>query len=248
MSDNNDLFPFPGINSSETAKNTKEPDLPAFPTTAEEPPLNNEELRAIRRILADESHSANNIPAPENDLPAMPLPDTTQEPTSTALNMPKESLSRQLIAFWAELTLDEASENELRNQVGTLIESLTDDQIRLKVWAAVNSLLPIKKHLRHGTPEQKLFTLTTLGERFLKMLAGVSFSNRKRLLKTVARYLSEVSETCTFLQMEGEPFNPQYHERAAGSMSSGKTVREMHGFLVTAKSSNQVVKTGLVLT
>ncbi len=90
--------------------------------------------------------------------------------------------------------------------------------------------------------------LITLGERFLQQLAGVIFAERKRLLKTVARYLSEVSENCSFIQMEGETFNPQYHERAPGSMPSGKSIREMHGFLVTSRSSNQVVKPALVLT
>jgi hypothetical protein len=157
-------------------------------------------------------------------------------------------LQQQLIAHWESLNLTETCEIEARSHFCEILKTISDNRVLVKIWGAANSLLPVKSNLRHGTPDQKLFMLITLGERFLQQLAGVIFAERKRLLKTVARYLSEVSENCSFIQMEGETFNPQYHERAPGSMPSGKSIREMHGFLVTSRSSNQVVKPALVLT
>lgn len=254
MSDNNELFPFPTVPEPAKADKQAQPaaTLPAFPgsTVAEpaEAPLSVEELREIRILLANQRVAQNDELPP---LPSVTLPPTTSVPSAaeTATTVtPEKILQQQFIAHLESLQLNEPFELEARRQLTEIIGTIGDARILARVWAAVSSILPIKNNIRHGTPDQKLFALIMLGERFLQSLSGISFTERKRLLKTVARYLSEVSETCSFIQMEGEPFNPQYHERAPGSMPSGKSVREMHGFLVTSRSSNQVVKTALALT
>jgi hypothetical protein len=74
------------------------------------------------------------------------------------------------------------------------------------------------------------------------------FPARRKLLKTAASYLSNVSERFSFIQMENENFSMQYHERAPGSSNSGRKIREMTGFLVVEKSTNRVVRIGQVLT
>lgn len=250
MSESNEMFPFPAMGEPDPKSGSPaSKELPAFPDSedhaAEEPPLSNDELRKIRRLLADNQPEA--AKKPETELPPMPLPNTAAAAVQ-AETIPANSLQQQLIAHWESLNLTETCEIEARSHFCEILKTISDNRVLVKIWGAANSLLPIKSNLRHGTPEQKLFLLITLGERFLQMLSGVSFGERKRLLKTTARYLSEVSENCSFIQMEGETFNPQYHERAPGSMPSGKSIREMHGFLVTSRSSNQVVKTALVLT
>ena len=252
MSESNELFPFPAMGGSESkGESPASSELPAFPCsedhTAEEPPLSSDELRKIRRLLAGSGNQPEIARNSETELPPMPLPNTTAAAVQ-AEAVAANTLQQQLITQWESLNLTEAFEIEARNQFCEVLKTIGDNRVLIKVWGAANSLLPVKSNLRHGTPDQKLFMLITLGERFLQQLAGVIFAERKRLLKTVARYLSEVSENSSFIQMEGETFNPQYHERAPGSMPSGKSIREMHGFLVTSRSSNQVVKTALVLT
>jgi len=251
MSESNELFPFPAIGGSETKSDSPASELPAFPGSedqnTEEPPLSSDELRKIRRMLASSENQPEATRKDETELPPLPLPNTVAAAVQAA-TVSANTLQQQLVAHWESLQLTEAFEVEARNHFCDIIRTISDNRVMVKVWGAANSLLPIKSNLRHGTPDQKLFTLITLGERFLQSLTGVSFSERKRLLKTAARYLSEASENCSFIQMEGETYNPQYHERAPGSMPSGKSIREMHGFLVTSRSSNQVVKTALVLT
>jgi len=252
MSESNELFPFPAMGGSESKGDAAaSSELPAFPGSedhnTEEPPLSSDELRKIRHLLANSDNQPETARKSETELPPMPLPNTTAAAVQ-AETVSTNILQQQLIAHWESLNLTETCEIEARIQLCEILKTISDNRVLIKVWGAANSLLPIKANLRHGTPDQKLFALITLGERFLKLLSGVNFSERKRLLKTTARYLSEVSENCSFIQMEGETFNPQYHERAPGSMPSGKSIREMHGFLVTSRSSNQVVKTALVLT
>lgn len=252
MSENKDLFPFPTAPESEQTRQANRSDstLPAFPgSESQEAPLSNAELHEIRQFLASRKTQSENPEATALELPAMPSSTTAAVAVQaeTAIK-PEKVLQQHLTESWESLNLTEPFEIEARKQLTEIIAAIGDTGTLVRVWGAANSLLPVKNSLRHGTPDQKVFTLIMLGERFLQSLAGIVFSERKRLLKTVARYLSEVSENCSFIQMEGEAFNPQYHERAPGSMPSGKTVREMHGFLVTARSSNQVVKTGLVLT
>jgi hypothetical protein len=48
--------------------------------------------------------------------------------------------------------------------------------------------------------------------------------------------------------MEGENFNPQYHERVPGSSSSSRIIKEMRGFLIVGKDNSQVIRISPVLT
>lgn len=254
MSENNELFPFPTVPESGQSSRANKPDsdLPAFPgSESQEAPLDNGELREIRQFLASRrvQHENPKVPVPEHELPPMSIPTLTSVAVQAeTVAKPERILQQQLTEYWDSLNLAEPFEIEAKKQLSEIIGTISNIPTLVRVWGAISSLLPIKTSLRHGTPDQKVFTLIILGERFLQLLAGIAFSERKRLLKIIARYLSEASENWSFIQMEGETFNPQYHERAPGSMPSGKTVREMHGFLVTARSSNQVVKIGLVLT
>ncbi|MBU1106090.1 MAG: hypothetical protein KKB51_05420 [Candidatus Riflebacteria bacterium] len=260
MNDSNELFPFPLVPESGKAdnQNSETTSLPAFPGSSDseesEAPLTSAELRGIRQLLVVSRANRADEEIPATPItPVAPVAQITVAPATVAVQAemavkPEKILQQQLATCWKNLRLSEPCEIEVRNQLIEIIENIADMRILSCVWGAANSLLPLKHSLRHGTPDQKIFTLIMLGERFLQSLAGISFNERKRLIKTVARYLSEVSETCSFIQMEGEPFNQQYHERAPGSMPSGKSVREMHSFLVTSRSSNQVVKTALVLT
>ncbi len=113
---------------------------------------------------------------------------------------------------------------------------------------AILGIFPCKRFIRHGTPEQKLFVLKCLSDRFLENIAGLKFTGRKKLLKVVSKYLSDVSENYNFITMEGEPFKPTFHERVAGSSSSGLTIKEMRGFLVVDSRTNRVIYTGLVFS
>lgn len=113
---------------------------------------------------------------------------------------------------------------------------------------AILGIFPCKRFIRHGTPEQKLFVLKCLSDRFLENIAGLKFTGRKKLLKIITKYLSEVSENYNFISMEGEPFKPTFHERVPGSSSSGLTIKEMRGFLVVDSRTNRVIYTGLVFS
>ena len=109
-------------------------------------------------------------------------------------------------------------------------------------------IFPCKRFIRHGTIEQKLFVLKSLSDRFLENIAGLRFPERRKLLKLIAKYFSDISENFTFIPMEGEPFKPTYHERVAGSSSSGLVVKEMRSFLVVDSRTNRIIYTGLVLS
>ncbi len=116
------------------------------------------------------------------------------------------------------------------------------------VLTAFLGLFPCKRFVRHGTPEQKLFVLKCLSDRFLENISGLKFSSRKRLLKLISKYLSDTSEYYNFISMEGEPFKPTFHERVSGASSSGLIIKEMRGFLVVDNRTNHIIYTGLVLS
>ncbi|MFZ5953436.1 MAG: hypothetical protein ACOYXC_22225, partial [Candidatus Rifleibacteriota bacterium] len=129
-----------------------------------------------------------------------------------------------------------------------LLSEIDNDSSFIRIFAALAGIFPLRKCLRHGTPEQKLFSAIALSDRFLAGISGEQFAGRKRLLKAVGTYFSALSEKYNFLAMENENFSPQYHERIPGSSATGRTIREMQGFLVVHKDTNQIVRTGMVLT
>jgi hypothetical protein len=112
----------------------------------------------------------------------------------------------------------------------------------------VTAAFPAAQALRFGTPDQKQFALSVATDRALAHLAGHAFPERGRLLKALAAWASAVAGTHTFLASEGEPFNNQYWERVPAASPTGKTIREVHGFLVIRSDSRQVVRLGRALT
>lgn len=128
------------------------------------------------------------------------------------------------------------------------IDDVTDESQRNRFECAMLGLMPLQKHLRHGTPEQKLAVLSMVTDRFLKSVAGLKSNHRKDILQTVAAYVSGLSGTYTFLQGEGEPFNNQYYERAEGSDVTGKHIREVHSYLVIKNETRLVARLGQALT
>lgn len=257
MSETNELFPFPTASEDEK-KTAGGVELPAFPGTVE-PPLADDELRDLRSMLkayrvgrgiaADAGAQGGTL---AEDLPVIPDVNVAGAAASNAAaKAPAQSAAVGAMrpdSLWSQFRLSDPVEVEALAAFKEIYGEITgsDDQARV-IWAMAG-VFPIKKFLRIGTPEQKLFVLNVLGDRFLQSLAGFAQPVRKKLLKAVSRFLSGISEVYSFLSMEGEPFNPQYHERIAGSSASGRQIREMHGFIVVLREGNRVVRLGQVLT
>lgn len=242
MSNNNELFPFPAASEDDQQLKSQEVALPPFPGTAE-PALTDQELRALRKMLAayNAGQAAAAMPEIKDELPEISLP-------AAPVNNPGIAKDDGFAAIWSQLRLTDPIEVEALATFKDIFAEVHAGDDLLKVFWSLASVFPIKKFLRIGTPEQKLFALNVLGDRFLQGLAGFAHPVRKKLLKAVSKYFSGVAEGYSFLSMENEPFNLQYHERVPGASAAGKAVREMHGFLVVARDSNRVVRLGQVLT
>ena len=141
----------------------------------------------------------------------------------------------------------DAAEADVLNEIKDIFSKIEATAEKTLI-TAILGIFPCKRFIRHGTPEQKLFVLKCLSDRFLENIAGLKFTGRKKLLKVISKYLSDVSENYNFITMEGEPFKPTFHERVAGSSSSGLTIKEMRGFLVVDSRTNRVIYTGLVFS
>jgi hypothetical protein len=250
MNNSNDLFPFPGQNSEDREEETIiKPDLPDFPQTkSDEDKLSSEEIRQVRKLLkkfADQPEAESTKKDKPQDLPTFPAAPARLDivPSKPGFAW-QETISDQI----AKTDTSEVWEAETAAALGEILQTIQDEKQLIKVFSAVCGVFPVKKCLRHGTPDQKLFALIALGDRFLQLLSGIAFAERKKLLKTVAAYLSKVAEQYNFIQMENETFSPQYHERARGSSTTGRLIREMQGFLVVARDNNKVVRTAVVLT
>ncbi|GAB4268363.1 MAG: hypothetical protein Kow0029_03690 [Candidatus Rifleibacteriota bacterium] len=263
MSGNNDLFPFPGQTPEQDESDSNQIDLPVFPPENEnaQDSLSNLEIKEVRSLIqwfrqnhpevfvadaASKNKKAESAASDKEELPVFPGP--TEAQNESGRNQTKFNFREIANKFLDSAQVTEAYEIETRATLKSILAEISDDATMLKVWGCIVGVFPARKCLRHGTPDQKLFALVALGDRFLQSLAGEVFTNRKKLLKTIAAYLSAISESYNFIQMENENFSPQYHERVQGSYAGGKTIREMHGFVVVAKDSNQVVRAGLVLT
>lgn len=267
MTENNDLFPFPFSNEAEKPADNTDSTLPAFPESVSDKHANEKkpdqqsdlsptEVSEIRKILDlyRNGRLGGNTPVSHDSVPSLePAKLFTEIPGSIpekiVAKLPPEDNSRaDLIQVFDATYCPDPIENDNKALFKGILAEITDSRTRLRAFASLAGLFPIKKCLRHGTPEQRLFTLIALGDRFLENMAGMAFAERKKLIKAVARFLSQIAENFNFIQMEGEAFSSQYHERVAGASSAGKTVREMHGFLVVGKDNNQVVRVGQVLT
>ena len=238
------------------------------------PPLNDSELITLREMIAEykqkntflpkgnepseANQKANNLFQAQESVEVRPVATSlfSEEPAVTPASSglffsDEEEKSSGSEQSYAEL-LDccknyDSTEANLLNEFKELV-SKVEGNIETTLITAFLGLFPCKRFIRHGTPEQKLFVLKSLSDRFLENIAGLKFQERKKLLKMVAKYLSEISENYSFIPMEGEPFKPMYHERVAGSSSSGLIIKEMRSFLIIDSGSNHIIYTGLVLS
>ena len=235
-------------------------------------PLTEEELVTVRQMIAE--YKKKGALFPSEKVEVKPSPNVSSlfqneepeiKPTASSLFsdepvMPPES-SKILFSDDSEQNSENQSFSEIlascKNYDSTEVDVLNEfKDIVSKIEPAAEKIVitaflgvfPCKRFVRHGTPEQKLFVLKCLGDRFLENLAGLKFTGRKKLLKVISKYLSEVSENYNFISMEGEPFKPTFHERVAGSSSSGLVIKEMRGFLVVDSRTNRVIYTGLVFS
>ncbi|NCB37988.1 MAG: hypothetical protein EOM80_04390 [Erysipelotrichia bacterium] len=240
MSNVNELFPFPadiGEGESNNSENQK-PALPGFPEPVSERGLTCDELLEVRKMLAAFK---------KGELGAAVLPQSPVQPaTEKIVSEPQKN--DVFASIWGNLSLVDQLERDTLNTFKEIFAEIHNGDEALKVFWSLAGVFPVKKNLRHGTPEQKLFALNFVGDRFLQGLASFINPVRKKLLKAVAVYLSSVSEGYSFICMENDPFNPQYHERIPEASPSGRTIREMRGFLVVASGNNRVVRLGQVLT
>lgn len=264
----NELLDFPP-EKKENNDNYKSSFLPSFSESEVVEQLNSDELKIVRNMISEykSKHSqkiiANNSSESDGSIqtilpqePVVPVSNLfCDEPkeTSTAVSapmIPSENNSKDNNAFAIKLlekqNLGDPVEADALNK---MIEyAKTADEVSAECIAvAILALIPCKKFIRHGTPEQKLFVLKSLGDRFLDGIAGIKWIDRRKLIKAAANYLSSLSENYNFISMEGEGFNPTLHERVLGA-SGGNIIKEMRGFLVVARGTNRVTYAGVVLT
>lgn len=252
-----------------------EDELLAFPPENNEiPPLTGEELVIVRKMISEYNQKnsflpsdnvevkpnieGNNLFQSQEPVPVKPAvtnlfsDEPVMPPSNPGLLFSDDSSTdNESEASFDEL-LDsckgyDSSESYLLNDFKEIL-SKTQKNVEKTLITAFLGVFPCKRFIRHGTPEQKLFFLKVIGDRFLENIAGLKFTERKKLLKLVAKYLSDVSENYTFIPMEGEPFKPMFHERVEGSSSSGLIVKEMRSFLIVDSGSNRIIYTGLVLS
>lgn len=239
--------------------------LPDFGEEVE--PLSGDEITTLRKIILDYKKNDTAASSVQNKLIGnvqtslfgsdnnsvsalfSEEPDTKEGAESSHLkeqellqekgNFALKLLEKQRLGEPTEVEALKAMIDSVKNAEGESAEYLA---------VAILGLVPCKKFIRHGTPEQKLFVLKTLGDRFLDSIAGVKWADRRKLVKAVANYLSSLSDNHNFIPMEGEAFKPTLHERVVGSSASGAIIKEMRGFLVVTKDANRITYSGLVFT
>ncbi len=162
--------------------------------------------------------------------------------------VPPETLVRNALLAWLERVPVEGPEREAGARLREVLGSIAPGPVFLAACQAVTAAFPAAQALRFGTPDQKQFALSAATDRALAHLAGHAFPERGRLLKALAAWASTVAGSFTFLTAEGDPFNNQYWERLPAASPSGKTIREVHGFLVIRSDTRQVVRLGRALT
>ncbi|MGM0600849.1 MAG: hypothetical protein ACQETH_13645 [Candidatus Rifleibacteriota bacterium] len=255
---NDELFPFPGSTANDEDDSlTITPDLPDFPEPAtqqkqqqEATELTADEIKQLRKII---KHFADSGLLKENKEAPAPTPIESRSsaaPTTEQLEQqpPTVDYKQLLLNEITGIEAEDDAAKRARDSFANILEKIKDPKTLLQVFRSISGVFPIGNSLRHGTPEQKLFALTVLGDRFLQEMAGQHFSQRKDLLKTVSLYLTACSKQYKFIQMENDNFSPQFHERVAGSGTGNRIIREMRGFLIVAQDSNQIVRIGQVLT
>ncbi len=242
--------------------------LPSFPEPDSTEQLNVEELRIVREMISEykskqTQNAVTTIDSVKNESLPTALPQETVSVSNLFCDEPKEPSpgvsapmipveipskdnSISAVQLLEKQKLGDPFEAEALSKMVEYTKS-ADETSAEYIAVSILGLVPCKKFIRHGTPEQKLFVLKSLGDRFLDGIAGIKWIARRKLIKAVANYLSSLSENYNFIPMEGEGFNPTLHERVLGA-SAGNVIKEMRGFLVVAKGTNRVTYAGVVLT
>lgn len=219
------------------------------PVDVDVPPLTRGEITAIRRFLALLS-SGPTTPAGEKPSSPVPRPDAAPPARETPGTEQSNSNStrKMLLEMWNSLPTQPGAEAKACVEIGAILGDIPESSDWYRVFMALAGVCPIRESIRHGTPEQRVFTLTALGDRFLQGISGLAFQHRKPLIKAVGRFFSGIAEGYSFLSAEQDSFDNQFHERVEGASPNGRLIREMRGFLVVRSAGNQVVRSGRVLT
>lgn len=242
--------------------------LPSFPEPDSKEQLNAEELKIVREMISEYKSQKTpkmeaTIDSVKNERQQTSLPQETLSVSNLFCDEPKDSFPAvsaplipaevpskdnciSAIQLLEKQKLGDPLEAEALSKMIEFAKS-ADETSSEYIAVSILGLVPCKKFIRHGTPEQKLFVLKSLGDRFLDGIAGIKWIDRRKLIKAVANYLSSLSENYNFIPMEGEGFNPTLHERVLGA-SAGNVIKEMRGFLVVARETNRVTYAGVVLT
>ncbi|MBI3038379.1 hypothetical protein HYY75_04895 [bacterium] len=224
---------------------------PAQSENLENQILSFEEIKDLRILLSHFSATIKNVRQICREQIVSNV-DVSQKPAESSvipLPTPKISpnLKEELIALWKKFPV-KPSEKDFGANLLTILNGIPEKPHFSRIFHAVSSVFPIQNFLRHATPEQKVFTLIVLTDRFLSLLTEIQFEGRNTLLKTISRFCSDVSEGYSFFQHEGEPIEIQYYERVEGSNSSSRVIKEMHGFVVINKKTGNVFRMGRAMT
>jgi len=237
-----------------------------------EKPFSGDEIKGLKELLASRQPDKNAGVASGisiEDLPAFPTaeetvqavipqaPEADKTATATAALSDSSAVSqisvlenarKELLESWNKsITRQKPAEVEI-NHLAFIRKICEAIEIKMffQVFAAVAGVFPIQNSLRNGTTNEKKFATIAAGDRFLLNISGLVFEERKNLVKSIARYLTDISAEIGFVSHEGANFDNQNYEKVDGSASTGK-IREIHGYVVINKSTNQVYRSGRAL-
>lgn len=235
-----------------------------------EKPFTEDEIKGLRELLAPGQQGKNAGVAPDisiEDLPAFTTPEETSpkailpapetDKTVAAASSDSSAVSqisvlenarKELLENWSKSIVRQKPAEVEINYLASIrkICEVVEIKMFFQVFAAVAGVFPIHNSLRNGTSNEKKFATIAAGDRFLLNISGMVFEERKNLIKNIARYLTDISAEIGFISHEGASFDNQNYEKIDGSASTGK-IREIHGYVVINKSTNQVYRSGRAL-
>ena len=187
------------------------------------------------------------FPQTSGGIPSQSANVSTNMPGSEISVSSKRSFRTELLSLWNKAQTRQG-EQEAFATVRKLLEEIPDETLFGKIFSALCLIFPIQNSLRNCTPDQSLSNLINATDRCLALLSGSEFEQRKKLVKSIAKFASEISPSNLFFAHEGEPFNNQQYERAEGGDSTGRTIREVQSFLVVKRENNMIYRPGKALT
>lgn len=251
MNDNKDLFPFPTF-GDEKKQDDQQP-LPAFPPESTQNEncfsdleTNQKSNLALNQTNQNQSETSSQKPLTDYEIKELRKMLAAHKNSQDEIKQEKD-LKSDLLDQWNKIQVED-SENNTKTEIETILATIENDKTLLQIILGLAGTFPIRKFLRHGTSEQKLFVLSSVSERFLHNISDINFHKKNKLLQIIGAYLSDVSEKFTFIQTQNETFNPQLHERVPGSIESNKKIRLMKSYLVAQTDTQRIIKTSQVIT